>query len=323
MQFEIRQIHLDRIDLSDTQYRISITDACEDLVQSIKAVGLINLPILLEVDSGYVIISGLRRIKACRILGWSDAFARILDRGTPPLQCLQVSIADSAGNRNLNVLEKAIAVEKLSSHYPDYPQLCRALEALGLPVNSVMIDKCKRLRSLPMPVQYAVAADILSLTMALELESVDGVAATALTELFERLRPTFNQQKEIFANLKDIARCDEIPLQDLIRSPFISDLLNHSDTDRKNIIQLLRKRLRNRRYPSIAAAEADFYESVAALALPDNTQLVPPKDFEDTRYRFIISFETSADLARHADRLAAMSGHPILKKILNRRIADS
>lgn len=322
MQFEIRQIQLDRIDLSDTRYRISITDTCEDLVQSIGEVGLINLPILLEVDSGYIVVSGFRRIMACRLLG-AHAYARILDRKTAPLRCLQISIADTAGNREMNLLEKAIAVEKLSFYYPDQSQFCQALEALGLAVNPVMIDKCKRLRSLPASVQYAVAADILSLTLALDLESLDAAEATALTELFERLRPTFNQQKEIFVNLKDIARCEEIALPDLIRSPFISDLLNHSDMDRKQIIQLLRKRLRKRRYPSIAVAEEAFYDCVTALALPDNAQLLPPKDFEDTRYRFILSFETSADLARHADRLAAISDHPSLKKILNRSVVDS
>ena len=323
MRFDLKPVSLNRIDVADERYRISIPDTIDSLIQSVRCMGLINLPVLLPAGDRYIIICGFKRISACLSLGWTQVDCRILDADTPPAMCLQMAVAENAGSRALTVLEQAIAVQKLSSHYPDDRQLRVVLEPLGLVLNPALIDKYRRLRALPGVVQSCVSSDRLSLTLALDLETVGKTAALAVAGLFETLRPTVNQQKEIFTNLKDIARSEDIAIEDLIGSPFIHDLVHQSDMDRKQVIQLLRKRLRHRRYPVLSAAEEVFDACVRELNLPEDAQLIPPKDFEDIRYRFVLSFERPGDLLRHADRLAALSDHRLLQSMLNRNLADS
>ncbi|MBW2101027.1 MAG: ParB N-terminal domain-containing protein, partial [Deltaproteobacteria bacterium] len=62
------------IDLEDKTYQITTNTTLDDLIDSIKTVGLISPPLLLKKKqdhSEHTVVSGFRRIAACRSLGWS------------------------------------------------------------------------------------------------------------------------------------------------------------------------------------------------------------------------------------------------------------
>ena len=60
-------VKLSEIDHADDTYRITTQTDVSDLKQSFKRVGLLNPPFLIENNSSYTVVSGFRRIEACRV----------------------------------------------------------------------------------------------------------------------------------------------------------------------------------------------------------------------------------------------------------------
>lgn len=85
----------------------------EDLVESIKAVGL-QTPIGVVVipTIGYAIISGFRRLKAMKTLGYTHIDALLLDYGNTPNLYL-LNLQENVTRKNLSPIEEAEAIQRL------------------------------------------------------------------------------------------------------------------------------------------------------------------------------------------------------------------
>lgn len=321
MHFEAARIKFSEIDTDDETYRIrSQGDDFDLLVRSIEVIGILNPPVLEKVNSGFRVVSGFRRVQACRRLEWTEMEARVLLPPCREIDCLKIAIADNAFSSRLNILEEAVAAIKLSAHIPDARMLCEAAASLGIKMNQQLLDKYRRLFRLPEPVRRQVASGTVPLAVALELEYLDESSAIAIADLFGSLKPTLSHQRELLACLREIALRDEKRLAELIKEPFIADLVRDPDMDRKQKIAMLRSSVRKQRYPSLSRAEADFHERRGELNLPSEMGLQPSKDFESPDYTFILTFRTSDDLRQHAERLLGISRHPDLKALLKREI---
>lgn len=119
-----RLLHLnkeivEKIDFDDKLYINRLYDneielEVEDLKESIRKIGLINIIYLQEKDSGnFRLISGLRRSQACREL-YKEGFdikgrdrIVILDKNTPVEYLDTVSVDENIQRKNLSILEQS------------------------------------------------------------------------------------------------------------------------------------------------------------------------------------------------------------------------
>ncbi|MBN1543065.1 ParB N-terminal domain-containing protein [candidate division KSB1 bacterium] len=69
-----------------------------ELMQSIQAVGLIQP---LTISENHVLISGYRRLEACKRLGWEQIDVRVLPIATDPLKQLDVELEENRGRSDL------------------------------------------------------------------------------------------------------------------------------------------------------------------------------------------------------------------------------
>ncbi len=314
---------IDQIDTTDDRYRITRSTDLDLLSKSVDRVGLLNFPILEQTGTGYRIVTGFGRIRACRRLGWEKIETRVLPPASSAMECLMISITDNAFTRPLNVMEEAVAIVKLSAFCFEDHLLNEIAASLGLSVNPQLIRKYRKVCGLPEAVQHQVAADTIALTVALELETVDTASASAIARLFEMLRPTLNQQLELLDNMRDIAANEEKLLADLLDEAPIKDIVYRERLDRKQKIAMLRDTIRDRRYPALSRAEKDFHLHRQALNLPDGLTLLAPKNFESPDYSMIVAFRSTSDLTEKARQLQTLSCHPELHSILNRDIENS
>ena len=148
-------ISMDDIDAGDLTYRITTRSDVEDLLGSIQKIGLIQPPVLAG-GSGHAIVCGFRRIAACRKLGWTRITARVLEKTTDRFKIAQLSIADNALQRSLNLVETSRALNLLDDFGPDNQQRREAAEALGLPVNRSVVPAIKKVCRLPLPIQEGI-----------------------------------------------------------------------------------------------------------------------------------------------------------------------
>lgn len=314
-----QSITLARINLQDDTFRITTRTDVNDLLESIRYDGLITPPLLIKKDSTFIIVSGFRRIAACRKLDWNEITARILKPDTGALDCLRLAIAENALQRSLNLIETSRCLQKLSLFITNSRDLAESASSLGLPDHPSIIDKIKGLCLLPRPIQVSILADIISLAMAKELESLEADCAIAFTRLFDQLKIGLNKQKEIFTLVKEIARRDGLSTQEVMEDKHFIEIMTHRDLDRGQKSRKLRSYLRQRRYPRIAAAEKTFEILRKNLDLGNDIQLIPPKEFEATIYGLNLTFSNLEHLKTLQTRLNKIIQQTDFKIILGRK----
>jgi ParB family chromosome partitioning protein len=305
------------IDTEDLTFRITTRGGIEDLLGSIQKTGLIQPPVLIENPAGYTIVCGFRRIAACRKLGWTRITARILEKSIDRFKTAQISIADNALQRSLNLVETSRALNLLDDFGPDNQQRREAAEALGLPVSESLSFAVKEICRLPLPVQEGILTDTINLSMALELGGLEPLLAEALVRLFDQLKVGLNKQRELLLLLKEIAEREQITIPQLISEKPLQEVLKTVEMDRAVKRQKVRSYLRQRRFPAITKAETEYRKWVKQLKLGNNINLIAPKDFEGNTFGMTLRFNNRQDLSELIKKIEEMIQHPAFGKILD------
>lgn len=318
------RVEIDHIDLSDTAFKISTDTPPDDLAASIEEIGLIAFPILKEsADNRHTVVSGFRRIGACRALGWGSMDARIIRLDESDLDCMKLAIADNALNRQLNVIEQAVSITKLSSFYPDDITLSREAQKIGLIVNPGLIRKLKKVTTVHEQLKKGIASGNISLTIGLELGELEPDAAAVMAQIIEELNPTLSHQKEIIRFAKEISRLNNRPVNDVIHDCIKNNLIKNTELDRNQKIKSIRSQLRQIRYPEIVRFESNYITSLQSLKLPESIKLVPPADFESSIFSMHLKFQNLSQFNDICDILNKLPEQPDFNKILEKHLEDN
>jgi hypothetical protein len=322
MQTAVKSIRTDNIDNGDERYRISNPSGVDALQRSIESIGLINSPVLEPTAQGYRIVCGFKRIIACRALELREIQCRVIQDNPNELDCLKIAIADNAMARGLNTLEEARAVVKLWRACGPEENLPGLAAPLGVFINMALVDKYRQLFELPERVQTLVGEGVISLKPALELGRMDGKSAIAMANLFDLLRPTFGQQRELISSVRAISAVMDADIPELLEMPPISGILGDDDLDRKQKIRMVRHEIRKLRFPYMTRFEAFFNHNMKALSLEEGLALIPPSDFESPVYQFMIDFKSIEELQRKTDHIRKAAQSKALMNIMKREIED-
>ena len=316
---QYQTVSLAQIDLQNDDFRITTREDIDVLAASIQDAGLISPPVLLEQACGFLIVSGFRRVAACRQLGWQEIIARVLGPEASHPVCLRMAIAANALERPLNLIESSRAFKKLSVFSTSPKELAETAAACGLPANTSIIDKVKNLCLLPLPVQHSILSDTISLTTANDLEGLAPEDAVGFARLFEQLKLSLNKQKEIIRLIGEIARREDISIRRVMACNTLQQILADEDLDRGHKGRKIRSFLRQRRFPRIVKAERDYQTHVKKLKLNPDVKLIPPKDFEGNTYALNLSFTNLARLKMLQSTLDNLIRHPSFEKIIESR----
>ncbi|OIN97120.1 MAG: hypothetical protein AUJ48_00490 [Deltaproteobacteria bacterium CG1_02_45_11] len=322
MRFSEQTVKLSWIDSSDDTYRITTKTMIDDLVDSIKKVGLINPPILIEktrsgTKPSFVIVGGFRRIKACQRLRGSTIKARILDSDTSKLECVKLAITDNALQRPLNLIEESRSISMLSAFITEHDRIDREASTLGLPDNPTIIKKITNICRLPWPIQNGILTNTISLAMALELGRLAQKAGVALADLFSDLRLSLSKQREIIIVAKEIALRERISILEVLEDNYLQQIVNSKEFDRTQKTRKIRSYLKQRRFPELSKAEKEFKNHVKELKLGSEAKLIPPHNFEGTTYTLSLYFKNKKELNNHLSILGKIIKNPVLEKILD------
>lgn len=304
-----RTISMAEIDRSEERFRITTRRDSGDLQSSIRRFGLRAAPLVVPGESGFVVVSGFRRMHACRRLGREQVPVRVLRRGASAYACALLAVAENTLERSLNPIETSRALTLLEQHAPGGRLPPEDAAALGLPVHPVQTARLKRLGRMPVEVQTAVLEGALAPAMADMLGGLEEGLGIALALLFRRLRPSLNKQREIVIFLLEIAAREETDPKQVLEQAWTGDAERSGDQDPNQQIHGLRQCLRRRRFPELARAEENFQALRRRLKLGDALQLTPPRDFEGTRLTLSLSFETLDDVVHLRAKLDELIDH--------------
>jgi ParB family chromosome partitioning protein len=311
-----RLIPLAQIDSEDERFRITTRRGSVDLLSSLQRIGLLAAPLVLPTENGFIIVSGFRRIAACRELTWDVIPAKVLSRQTSEYECALRAIAENSTERPLNLIETSRALALLDQHAPGGQVPLEDAAALGLTTHPGLATKLKALRRLPAEVQAAVIAEAVSFPMACELSRLEHNLAVIFARLFLRLQTSLNKQREILILVSEIASREEMDPREVLRDPALIRVLEMEELDRNQKTRHIRRLLRRRRFPSLVAAEDRFHALRQRLKLGENLQLAPPRDFEGTRFTLTLSFDSLMEIKRLRTKLDELAHHPDFKTLL-------
>jgi ParB family chromosome partitioning protein len=310
-----RLIPLADIDPRDERFRITTRRDSADLHLSIGRLGLRAAPLVLPGAAGFMIVSGFRRIDACQNLGWDSIRVIVLQKASP-YECALKAIAANSLERTLNLVEISRALRLLDQYAPDGQSPPEDTAALGLPTHAGMAARLKTLCRLPAEVQDAILEEAVSFAMACEIGRMEEGLAVAFARLFRQLKTSLNKQREIVTLVAEVARREGIDPRQVLAEDRLTRMLDAQDLDRNQKTQRIRKLLRQRRFPAQVAAEDKFHALRQRLALGENLQLAPPRDFEGTRFTLTLNFESLEEVGRLRVKLDELVDHPDFKTLL-------
>jgi hypothetical protein len=307
---------LSAIDPEDDTYRITTQTSIDDLVDSIKDVGIINPPLIIKKKSEYGTVCGFRRIEVGRCLGWRNIEVKLLGADTKRLECAKLAIVDNLHQRPLNLIETSRSIHLLSDCLDDKRNLVEFASTLGLAKNPSMIRKIEKLYYLSRPIQNCILSNTISLSIALELGMLQTDGGIAFVDLFEKLNASLNKQREIVTLVKEIALRENISILEVLQDDDLCSILNHTEIDRTRKTQKIRMYLKTRRFPAITNAENVFQTRLKDLKLGSGIKLIPPQNFEGTTYTIMLNFKNLAELEARSAILDSIIQNPILNKIM-------
>jgi ParB family chromosome partitioning protein len=316
MNFREETIALARIDHGDDAFRITTRSRTDDLRPAIAVIGLLRPPIVIETSAAYRIISGFRRIAACREIGWERVRARVLPASTDPLHCVQLAVAENALQRPLDLIEQSRGLNLLAAVMADPTRMADTAAVLGLPAHPSLIQKIMPLCRLPAPIQDSILDGTISLPMAEALQRHDLKTAVAVAGLFAELKLGLNRQREVLTLLEEIAEREDRRLLDVLtESSGRLEIGAPEDGVRRSrrLIELLKRR----RYPNIHSRADAFQRRLARLALDSGVRIKPPPHFESGVYTLAFTFTTVAELSKRLERLGELIDHPSFKRLLD------
>ncbi len=150
---EIREIEIGQITVSVQNTRKKLDagqedSSLEDLAASIREKGLLQPIIVRPIDRGYELISGQRRLMACRQIGM-QAIPAIVRDGVDDVDATAISLIENVHRADMNPPDKARAFQQLAQHYGR--DLSRVSKETGVSVST--IKKYLSLLELPLELQ--------------------------------------------------------------------------------------------------------------------------------------------------------------------------
>lgn len=312
----IQLIALSDIDPADDRFRITTRSENDDLQSSLGRLGLLSAPLVLRLASGFILVSGFRRVAACRCLRWKHIQARVLDSDTSLYACACRAVGDNSTQRPLDLIETGRSFLLLERYAPEGRIPAEDLAALALPCNLEVALRIKSLCRLPLSVQEGIIAGAIPFAMAVELAGMETGLASDLAALFRELRISLNKQRELIALITEIARRDAVPARQVLKEAQAMLLPQIGDLDRNQKASHLRRLLKQRRFPGLHAAEQNFYALRQRLNLGAAIQITPPHDFESIGLTLTAAIETPEDIERLRAKLDELAQHPDFRMLL-------
>ena len=151
------EIDIDLIDPNPCQPRtVFDPEALQELVASIKEIGILQPPVVRRNGSRYELIMGERRYRASRLAGLKTI--PVIIRQTPNNELLREALIENIHRSQLNALEEGAAYSQLLNDFN-----CTQEElAAKLGRSRTVITNTMRLLNLPTSVQQKVAAGTIS-----------------------------------------------------------------------------------------------------------------------------------------------------------------
>ena len=317
MDFRLDKIQLDQIDITNVFYRITTPQDKPPIAPSVNRLGLICPVVVKPTHDQFSIVSGFRRVDACRQDKWSHIPCHILPDAASAVTCAEIAIADNLTQRSLNFVEQARCLELLTAATGGIKPARAVAAAIGLSFSPPLVAKLNSISHAPEVIRQGLITGTLSLPVALAMSDLAPKDALALADLFERVPMGLNKQREILQNLKEIAIREDMEIGHVLEGEQLQAILMDDALDGNQKAREMRFYLKKRRFPRIVEVETGFNDRLRHLGLGGNVQVSPPPAFEGSTITVTIRSNDLESLKHAHQKLTKAIENPLITTLFD------
>ena len=296
------------------------------LADSIRRIGLVNLPILTRKGEGgrgdeFGVVAGFRRIKALQSLHVEQLPCRILPDDVSSRECLLINLYDNLTVRPFNPVETAMALARLVELFPPEEVVKSFMPLFNLPSHAETLRHFAQIETdFENRTKDLLACGDLSMKGAKLLLEMDSTARQRFCRYFSVIKFSRNQQAQFIDFANDLAHIERISVPELLDEYPLIEIRDSEHLNNPQKAKSLIKLLRTRRVPRLVKAEKGFKRMVKKLKLPPGTHITPPPFFEGPHYKLEISFKDGKDLLEKLLAVQKKDGLPNFEDPWNKGI---
>ncbi len=310
---KLEKIRLNRINLRDERFRISYFPDLEALAGSIIARGLLSPPLVRSDGERFVLVSGWKRVLACRRAGVSKITAFVTDDRDDLKLCLD-AVEENRIHRPLSLAEKAEILDRLEAFGLSQNVLIRdIMPPLALPATRSHLRNLRKLVRAGRDVRRYVHEKSVAFPV---LESLLKFGEADRTRLLPVLYPLGqNKQRELLDDLWGVCRRDRLPVRSVLSRGGIGGTLRSPSLTPLDRAERARRLLRKLRYPALSARQEAFEAALRKMPAPRGIAIQSSPHFEDESVSVSFRFRNSAELRDRLRSLEKLTAHPELRRL--------
>lgn len=291
---EFNSIPISKIDFSDETFFVGSVGDISPLINSIKGLGLINLPILREKGEKYQIICGRRRLNACRELMLDEVLSKVYGwNEISNEECLEIIFNE---NRNrFSDMEKAELILKFRElcSLTESELIKRVLPCIGISPSLKSLKRYMRLAGLEREIKDAFYSQRITIEQALALSELEGFARVEiLRKVLLRFKLNINETREAVREIQEIGLRDKKGISETIDE--ILSKVGHGEIKGDSF----RRELKSMRYPLLSKIEGEFRDCLKCLNLPKEVAIHYPPFFEGNYIEIRIKVESAERISQ-------------------------
>jgi ParB family transcriptional regulator, chromosome partitioning protein len=315
----IEKIPLQQIDLSDETFSVNYLPDLQRLRSSIEEIGLIQPVLLKKKLGGYQIICGFKRISVMKELEKSEIESRVFEeKEMDEFHLFSLSLQENLTTRGFNIVEKAMALEKLIHHFHAQPDtvIHTFLPLFSLEPNEKILNTYLSLAQMEDEIKTYVLKEDVSRSNIRRLSVLNSDDRRTVLSLIIPLKLGENRLREILTLLEEISRRNQWSTREIVKRPEIQAVLSLKELTPSQKTERVKKVLMTLRYPKMHQLEEAFQKKRKDLNLPTNISLHPPPFFEGRGLRVEFQFETMEEYRTILSALSQLVNKEEFQEIL-------
>jgi len=299
---QYRQVPLSDIDLADSRYTLnpfSATDPDEQLAASIRALGVLHPPLLLELAADrFIVLSGRKRIRIAADDGLATSItALVINRAQAdqPGLIFTTLLSHQLIGSSLSIIEQAIFFKKAMTLLPA-EEIITFLPLLGYKKKLHIPSELISLLTLDPTAQRALHNGVLSSQSGKKLLQFSPADQQALTELICALQLGGSKQQKLINFVLELTKRLQISGRELL------DRWQEKEKDKQHNgpqrAASLLSWLQRKCSPRSVAEEEGFRKFCGQLRLPAGVRLSHTLSFEDEQVTLQVDFKSRRELEK-------------------------
>ena len=315
----LKNTEIDSIDCKNTTFICTFPVRIEEITESIKRIGLLNPVLLFEYDNKYKIISGFKRVLACKSLCFDAISAFVFESDSiSELNAFMIAVYDNISIRKLNIIEKSIILNKLKNYHSlKHNEIIKDfMPIIGLEQSEKLLECYLSLSEIGDDLKEHIVNREVPIKTSSLIASVLKDKLQLISEIIIKFNLGTNKIKELVNLIDEITERDNIDIKKLRSDLNLDRVIKNERMTLSQKWEKIVSLLREKRFPMWSKIEKKLLRNISSLSLPKNVNLSYPPYLEGDKLRIEIEFSTSDELKIIGQKLIDISKKEKLSEIV-------